>query len=115
MDLAESVARYKWQMTGAKISDAWFTRFMKRQPQLSLRKGDPTAKVRMDYLTKVMMDKLFDLLKDTLVENNLIESLNRIYNVDETGIQLNHSALKIVTGRGQKKIRVQKHQITKAR
>ena len=38
--LAESVGR----MTGQKrISDGCFRRFMKGQPQLSLRKRDPTA------------------------------------------------------------------------
>ena len=77
MGLAESVVRDKGRMTGEKkISDGWFRRFMKRQPQLSLRKGDPTANVRMDCLTKETMDKYFDLLKDTLVENDLMESPN---------------------------------------
>ena len=61
--------------------------------------------MRMDCLTKETMDKYFDLLKDTLVENDLMESPNRIYNVDETGMPLNHSAPKIVTGRGHKKVR----------
>ena len=106
MGLAESVARDKGRMTGQKrISDGWFRRFMQRQPQLSLRKGDATANVRMDCLTKETMDKYFDLLQDTLVENNLMESPNRIYNVDETGMPLNHCAPKIVTSRGHKKVR----------
>ena len=82
MGLAESVAQDKGQMTGQKkISDGWFRRFMTWQPQLSLRKGDPTGNVRMDCLNKETMDKYFDLLKDTLVENNLIESPSRIYNL----------------------------------
>ena len=78
---------------------------MKRQPQLSFRKGNPTAGVRMDCLTKETMENDFELLKDTMVENNLMESPNRIYNVDETGMPLNRSAPKIVTGRGNKKVR----------
>ena len=79
MGLAESVAQDKGRMMGQKkISDGWFRRFMTWQPQLSLRKGDPTANVRMDCLNKETMDKYFDLLKDTLVENNLMESPNRI-------------------------------------
>ena len=70
--LAESVACDKGRMTGMKnTSDGWFRRFMQRQLQLSLRKGDPTANVRMDCLT----------------------------------MPLNHSAPKIVTGRGHKKVR----------
>ena len=77
MGLAESVAQDKGRMMGQKkISDGWFRRFMTWQPQLSLRKGDPTANVRMDCLNKETMDKYFDLLKDTLIENNLMESPN---------------------------------------
>ena len=49
---------------------------MSRQPKLSLRKGDATANVRMDCLTKETTDKYFELIKDTLVENNLIDSPN---------------------------------------
>ena len=106
MSLAESVARDKGRMMGQKkITDGWFRRFMMRQPQLSLRKGDPTANVRMDCLDKETMDKYFDLLKDTLVENNLMESPNQIYNVKETGMPLNHSAPKIITRRDHKKVR----------
>ena len=87
MGLAESVAQDKGRMTGQKnISDGWFRRFMTWQPQLSLRKGDPTANVRMDCLNKETMDKYFDFLKDTLVENNLMESPSRIYNVDKTSM-----------------------------
>ena len=58
----------------------------------------------MDCLIKETIDKYFDLLKDILVENNLMESPNRIY-VDQTGMPLNHSAPKIVTGRGHKEVR----------
>ena len=106
MGLADSVAQDKRRMTGQKkITDGWFRRFMMRQSQLSLRKGDPTANVRMDCLNNETMDKYFDLLKDTLVENNLMESPNQIYNVDETGMPLNHSAPKIITRRGHKKVR----------
>ena len=77
LGLAESVARDKGQMTGYKrISTGWFRGFMKRQPHLSLRKGDPTANVRMDCLSKETMDSYFSLLKDTLIENGIMNSSN---------------------------------------
>ena len=51
-----------------------------------------------------------------LVENQLLNSPNRIYNVDETGIALDGHALRIVAKRGQKKVRYRtsgnKNQIT---
>ena len=62
----------------------------------------------MECLNKETMDKYFDLLEDTLVENNVMESPNRIYNVDETGTSLNQSVPKIITGRGRKKVRYSK-------
>lgn len=64
-----------------------------------MRKGDPTANVRMDCLSKETMDEYFKLLKDTVVENDLLDSPNQIYNVDETGMPLDHRAPKIVAGR----------------
>ena len=58
---------------------------MDRQPYLTLHKGDATANVRMDYVNKGTMTAYFDLLKNVLRENKLMESPNQIYNVHETG------------------------------
>jgi hypothetical protein len=51
-NLAEAVAHDKGRLATDKklISDGWFRRFMARQPHLSMRKGGPTANVRMDCL-----------------------------------------------------------------
>ena len=40
----------------------WFQRFMQRHPHLSYRKGDPTANVRMNCLSKEMISDYFQLL-----------------------------------------------------
>ena len=60
--------------------------------------------VRMNCLNKKTIDSYFDLLEDTLTENNLLSSPGQIYNVDETGIPLDHRPPKIVTKRGSKKV-----------
>ena len=78
---------------------------MQRQPHLSYRKGDATANVRMNCLTKEVMSDYFDLLKEILTETQLLNSPNRIYNVDETGIVLDGHAPRIVAKKGQKKVR----------
>ena len=78
---------------------------MDGQSHLSLRKGDATANVRMDCLSRETMKQYFNLLKDVLEKNALMESLGQIYNVDETGMPLDHRPPKIVTQRGQKKVR----------
>ena len=70
---------------------------MERQPSLSLRRGDPTANVCMGCLNEETIQAYFDLLKDVLLENGLMDSPCQIYNVDQTGIPLDHHPPKIVT------------------
>ena len=77
---------------------------MERQSHLSLRKGDATANVRMDCLNYEAMKQYFDLLKDVLEENDLMESPGQIYNVDETGMPLDHWPPKVALLKGQKEV-----------
>ena len=80
---------------------------MERQSHLSLRKGDPTANVQMDCLMPETMKQYFELSKDVLEEHDLMimESPGQIYNVNEKGMSLDHWPPKIVTLKGQKKVR----------
>ena len=87
------------------MSNGWYYRFMSRQGDLALRRGDPTANVRMDCLNEEIMEDYFIMLKKTLVENDLMDKPEQIYNVDESGMPLDHRPPKIVSQKGQKKIR----------
>ena len=64
-----------------------------------------TANVRMDCVNPEAMSQYFDLLNDVLEEYGLKTEPERIYNVDETGMPLDHRPPKIVTQRGHKKVR----------
>ena len=79
---------------------------MDRQSHLSLRRGDATAAVRMDCVSKESMDNYFQLLKEVLDEHGLLDNPSCIYYVDETGMPLEPRPPKVVTVRGQKKVRV---------
>ena len=59
----------------------------------------------MDSVNKEIMDNYFSLLKDTLEKYDLLNNPSQIYNVDETGMPLDHRPPKIVTAKGQKKVR----------
>ena len=67
-----------------------YRRFMARRQSLSLRKGDATANVRMDCLNEETIQTYFKLLKDILLQHNLMDLLGQIYNVDEAGIPFDH-------------------------
>ena len=59
----------------------------------------------MDAVNEDTITHYFDLLKQTLRDNSLINSPERIYNVDETGVPLDPSAPKVVIRKGTKKDR----------
>lgn len=88
-----------------KITHGWFDSFMKRHPYLSLRKGDATAIDRMNAVTPAAINHYFDLLKEVLDKYKLMQYPGQIYNVDETGLAYEHRPQKIVTLKGQQKVR----------
>ena len=112
MCIAQSTAQSKGLLRKKVISTGWWRRFMERQSKLSLRKGDSTAFVRMDAVNEETLNGYFDLLEDTLKQNDLQNSPSQIYNVDETGVPLDPKAPRIVVPKGMKKPPGRKGQIT---
>ena len=51
----------------------------------------------MDSVNNETMNNYFTMLKDTLTKNGLLDNPSQIYNVDETGMPLDHRPPKIVT------------------
>ena len=107
MCIAQTTAESKGILRKKVISTGWWRRFMERQNNLVLRKGDSTAFIRMDAVNDETLKGYFDLLEDTLKQNSLQNSPSQIYNVDETGVPLDPKAPKIVVPKGMKKPRYQ--------
>ena len=112
MGIVESAVRDKEKLTKQKIlrkqkiSDGWFRRFIERQPQLCMRKGDSTAIARMDAMKKQEeLDNYFISLKSILVKYNLINKPGQIFNIDKTGMPLEHQSPRVLARKGQKKVR----------
>ena len=80
LSIAEQVAKERKDA----LSNGWWRRFLERQSQLSLRKGDATAHVRMDATNEKVMKAYYDLLQKILEESNLMNSSAQLYNMDET-------------------------------
>lgn len=81
----------------------WLSGFLKRHSDLSYRRPDPTSAARAMAFNKVTVNEFFTLLEQ--VVDKYSPSPNRIYNVDETGVntvQKNQS--KILSLKGQKQV-----------
>jgi len=114
--LVASYLKQKGTLRGSKVSNGWWSNFMKRNETLSLRLGDSTAGVRFDAMNTENINMYFDLLRNVYDEFEFDKYPETIYNMDETGVPLEPRPPKIVTQKGQKKVRYrttgQKSQIT---
>ena len=71
------------------VSYEWWQRFCERHPELSLHTAVPLSVPRAMATDYDVLQKYFDILEDTLRKNLLFNHPSRIFNCDETVLQLN--------------------------
>ena len=81
MCIAEKFAKRKNLLRKCKITQGWWREFLRRQERLSLQRRDNTTHVRVDAVNEDAITHYFDLLKQTLIDNSLINLSEQIYNV----------------------------------
>ena len=93
---------------GCSVDDfkgkGWWWRFTQRWPKLGLRKGDALPQPRANAVNSTNMKNYFKLLETTLKTNGLLDCPNRIFNMDESGIPLDHKPSKVIALKGTKKV-----------
>ena len=96
---------FKKVLKGSAISNGWWQRFLQRNPNLKLRHGDGTSGIRMDAANTENMKAYFEELREIFDDYNFYEHPEAIYHMDETGVPLDPTPPKIITAKGQKKVR----------
>lgn len=71
---------------------------------LSLRKDDALSVSRAQALTADNLKEYYDLVKTTPQTHGLMNLPSRIYNMDESGMPLDHKPPKVVAPKGMKKV-----------
>lgn len=84
--------------------NGWWLRFKQRWPKIRLRKGDALAQPRANAVNAANLKNYFDLLEQTLKSNELFDSPNRIWNMDESGLPLDHKPSKVIAVKGTKRV-----------
>ena len=77
---------------------------MKRWPDLVLRKGDALAQPLANAVNATNLKNYYILLEKTLKDNDLFNCPNKIFNMDESGLPLDHKPSKVIALRGTKKV-----------
>jgi hypothetical protein len=90
-ELAQKLGiKYRFYVTEGRARKGWFASFMRRHPEINVRKAGGIPLSRAQEINKEETPKYFDLLKKTLMENDLMKKPGHIFNLDETGLQLNN-------------------------
>ena len=80
-------------------SDKWWQGIRKRHPSFCTRKAEATSSIRHRCMDKVKVQKYFNALEGEL---HKIKSPKQCWNMDETGVQLEHNPGKILARKGAK-------------
>lgn len=90
-----------WDERGEAGED-WFSAFMKRQPNLSLRTPEATSLARMTAFNRHTVGTFFDKLECVLKRHSFRP--NQIFNLDETGVTTVPRTEKIIGEKGRKQV-----------
>ncbi len=85
------------------VTSGWWAFFTSRHPKLALLTPATLSLARAGASERGILDHYFDELKSTLGENGLSDHPCLVFNMDETGMPLDHKPLKILTYKGHKK------------
>lgn len=82
----------------------WLKGFMKRHPNLSIRKAEGLSRARAMGMNRQQVSSYFDKLEETMTKEGFLDKPTHIYNVDETGLQLVNKASDVVALKGRKSV-----------
>ena len=114
--IVEHYLKDNMRLRGPSLSDGWWIKFLQRHPNLRLRSGDSTAGMRMEAVNADNLRAYYAPLRNIYDEHGFDDHPERVYNMDETGVQLEPHPPKVIAAKGKKKVRYctsgQKSQIT---
>ncbi|XP_044761182.1 tigger transposable element-derived protein 6-like [Coccinella septempunctata] len=82
----------------------WLRSFMRRHPDLSTRKAEGLSLGRGVGMNRVDVRSYFELLHEVLKQNDLFDKPGCLFNVDETGLQLNNRPGHVLAEKGARNV-----------
>lgn len=96
-----TVALYAGEISGQQVGGSWPKRFLKRHPDLKIKKTQGLESARAKALNQFAVGGFFDMLDELIKEYDILPK--NIYNMDEKGVQLGIGAkVAVIVDRDQK-------------
>jgi hypothetical protein len=93
-------SKYGRQFKRGTPSQKWWRLFRCRNGRLSLRQPEATSTIRHKCMETVRVAKYFVALEGELLDKQLMLAPSRVWNMDETGLTLDHKPRKVVAATG---------------
>ena len=84
------------------VSSGWWQIFAKRHPEVTLHMSVPLSIARTKGSHKIAIRKYFNILENTLQENDLYAFPSQAFNMDEQGMSLDCKPLETTHREGAK-------------
>ncbi|KAL0829682.1 hypothetical protein ABMA28_003187 [Loxostege sticticalis] len=82
----------------------WLKSFLKRNPEISTRKSEGVSLARCEALNRDEVNAYYDILYGLLEEHELFDKPSHIFNMDESGFQLNNRPGHVLAKKGSKAV-----------
>lgn len=84
----------------------WLNSFLLRNQEVSIRAAQGLSIARAEGMDRKQVNDFFNLLKDVYTEYNMFVKPSNIFNMDETGFQINNEPGKVIATKGAKDVHV---------
>ncbi|XP_069136714.1 jerky protein homolog-like [Argopecten irradians] len=96
--------KIKTPFKGGKPGQAWWDGFRQRNPSIALRKPEKLSSIRARNMNQVTLSNYFQDLSEVITSLNLQNSPDKIWNMDETGCQLEHKPVSVIARKGARSV-----------
>lgn len=103
--LAEQMqVRHRFNKEIGKAGYDWLHSFLRRHPDISVRKAEGISINRATGMNRETVKHYFELLEKVLTDNKLYDKPSNVFNMDETGLQLNNKPTQVLAAKGSKNV-----------
>lgn len=96
--------KHKFNKTEEMAGYDWLQMFLRRNPNIVLRKSEGVSMARSRGMNRLEVSDYFKLLERILTENDLMSKPNCVFNMDESGLQLNNRPGHVLAAKGSKAV-----------
>ncbi|XP_069685882.1 uncharacterized protein [Periplaneta americana] len=96
--------QHNFNIQNEMAGEDWFQGFLRRNPELSLRKSEGLSRARINGMTRDNVDQFYEQLKKLTIECNLEGRPECLYNQDETGLPMNNKPPNVVAQKGSRDV-----------